>query len=175
MLNRVLGPFGYSLAARGGNYIPAKQTIAAARRARLSVSDYVERMWSIEGQTDFVVAEMQRTGALGSTVCEIGPGTGRYTERILRLVECEWYEVYETAPDWARYLEATYPVTRRPADGETLAHTPADSCALVHAHGVFVYTPPMVAFSYFSEMMRVSRRWIVFDCIPGSLGGIDAR
>ncbi len=51
------------------------------------------------------------------------------------------------------------------ADGASLKQTAADSVNLLHAHGVFVQLPFLVAYRYWMEMWRVVRNngWVVFD------------
>jgi hypothetical protein len=143
----------------GGGHIDAVQTIHAANLQGQSVCEYVESLWDQHGWTDRVIEEMRKAGSLipCDRVCEIGPGTGRYLERVLQKVSPRQYDIYETANDWATWLESTYApfVVRQPADGHTLRHTPSGSCGLVHAHGVFVYLPFLHAFEYFVEMARV--------------------
>jgi hypothetical protein len=132
-------------------------------------------MWKICGASAVpprVVQQMSEAGCLApcERVLEIGPGTGRYLELVLGKISPEQYEIYETANDWATWLESAYGpcVVRHSADGRTLRHTPSHSCGLVHAHGVFVYLSLLHAFEYFAEIIRVCRRQgsIVFDFFP---------
>jgi SAM-dependent MidA family methyltransferase len=44
-------------------------------------------------------------------VCEIGPGSGRYAERVIAAVNPNVYEIYETATDW---LPQSADLARRP-------------------------------------------------------------
>ena len=156
----------------GGGYIDANDTISAAQAKGLSVREYVEELWGQKDGTMRVIEEMRQTGCLipCERVLEIGPGTGRYLELVLQRISPKQYDIYETADDWASWLAKTYspPVVRQPADGHTLRQTPAKSCGLVHAHGVFVYLNALHCFEYFLEMMRVCSRggWIVFDFYP---------
>lgn len=162
---------GYQLVRLGGSggYIDARATVDAAKAEGLSVCEYVEKLWGQEGATERVIREMEKAGSLTpcDRVCEIGPGTGRYLERILQRVSPKQYEIYEIADDWATWLQATYApiVVRQLADGHTLRHTASESCGLVHAHGVFVYLPFLNAFEYFGEMARVCAAggYVVFD------------
>lgn len=153
-----------------GGYISAKDTIKKAKSSGLTVCEYVENLWNIKGQTDEIISELRIIGALKpcEEVCEIGPGTGRYLERILLEVKPKRYHIYEVAWDWAKYLEKKYSpaVIRHNADGHTLRYTPDNSCGLVVAFGVFVYLPVLNSFEYFMEMCRVVTKngYIVFDC-----------
>lgn len=159
---------GYKYNGKG--YINAKNTVKEAKSLGLTVCEYVENLWGMKGQTDEIITELRSIDALEpcKEVCEIGPGTGRYLERILSYVQPDRYHIYETAPDWARYLEVTYSpvVLKHDADGHTLQYTNDDSCGLVTAFGVFVYLPVLNSFEYFREMIRVCREggYIVFDC-----------
>lgn len=159
-VNKLVYIAGYELAPlKRNSYIDAAETIRAASLQGQTVCEYVESLWDQRGWTDRVIEEMQEAGSLApcDRVCEIGPGTGRYLERVLQRVSPRQYDIYETADDWAIWLAETYtpPVVRQPADGHTLRQTPDRSCGLVHAHGVFVYLPFLHAFEYFAEMARV--------------------
>jgi len=171
-LNRVTHPLGYEfrrIKGSGSLYIDAALTIRAAQDQGVSVCEYVEALWNQRGCTDRVIDEMNNAGSLShcNRVCEIGPGTGRYLERVNKWVTPKIYDIYETANDWATWLAQTYapPVVHRSADGHTLQQTPDSSCGLVHAHGVFVYLSYLHAFEYFKEIARV--------CAPGGFVVFD--
>lgn len=139
-------------------YIDAGQTIQASRSAGLTICEYTEKLWNEEGITDATIAELQQSGALrhSDDVCEVGPGTGRYLERVISIVKPKRYHIYEIADDWAQYLEKTYTiVVNNPADGHSLKYTASDSCGLILAFGVFVYLDIVSSFEYFGEMIRV--------------------
>ncbi len=149
-----------------------KATVQAAKAAGQTICEYVEALWDQQGATARVMQEMSSAGCLVpcERVLEIGPGTGRYLELVLRQVSPRQYDIYETADDWAAWLASTYapPVVRQPADGRSLRQTRSQSCGLVHAHGVFVYLSVLHAFEYFTEMVRVCTPHgsIVFDFYP---------
>ncbi len=151
----------------GGGYIDCRSTVSAARKAGLSICDYVERLWEQEGATEKIIEQMRQCGSLDKArnICEIGPGTGRYLHKIIDRLDPAQYVFYETAADWADWLGTEYPVERREADGATLHFEPDGSCDLVHAHGVFVYLKFLHSFKYFKEMIRACRPggYIVFD------------
>jgi hypothetical protein len=130
----------------------------------------VEELWGVQGATDRVIEQIEQAGCLVpcARVCEIGPGTGRYLERVLQRVNPRQYDIYEIGEGWAKWLVKTYGVTHMPTDGHTLRHTPDGSCGLIHAHGVFIYLNFLNAFEYFGEMVRVggSEGTIVFDYYP---------
>ncbi len=160
-------PVSYGTKSRNSAYIDAMETINAAKEKKMSVSDYVEEIWNQQGATDQVIQHMKEAGSLVpcERVCEIGPGTGRYLERVQKQVHPSHYDIYEVAEDWATWLAETYSVTRQPTDGHTLKSTPDMSCGLVHAHGVFVYLSLLHSFEYFLDMCRV--------CAPGGFVVFD--
>jgi phospholipid N-methyltransferase len=156
------------------DYIPCAPTIEAARRAGQSVGDYIDRTYSQAGITAETIEQMRSAGVLDHArrICEIGPGSGRYLERVMKICAPERYEIYETATDWRAYLERTYShVVSRSTDGRTLAETATGSVDLVHAHKVFCGLPTMVALSYLREMARVVAPGgaIVFDTLTERL------
>ncbi|MFF0341346.1 class I SAM-dependent methyltransferase [Kribbella sp. NPDC004875] len=176
-MNRVLRPAGVQL-VRGyssdpavGAFLPARKTIAAAQKAGVSVGDYLDAFSAEPGSTAGTVAAMLRLGQLDGSVdrvCEIGAGSGRYMTRVMDALQPGAYEVYETAPDWVRYLRQIRPqVIIRPANGHSLDATTSESVDLVHAHKVFVYLPFVVSFGYLAEMARVVRPGgvVAFDVI----------
>jgi len=151
------------------DFIPARETIAAARAAGLSVGDYVDQTFSQPGTTARSVDGMLRMSGLSSAqrVCEIGPGTGRYAEKVIAALRPAAYEMYETASDWLPHLQTLPNAVIQPCDGHTLAATPSASIDLVHANKVFVYVPLGAVMGYVNEMIRVARpRGIIaFDVV----------
>src|SRR5688572_8880247 len=122
-MNSVLRPMGlrFMRIEKKNGYIDAKATVQAAKDAGQSVCEYVENLWGQgqRGATARVIQEMSKAGCLApcERVLEIGPGTGRYLELVLRKISPEQYEIYETADDWATWLASTYGpcVVRQPA------------------------------------------------------------
>lgn len=165
-INKAIRPLGVQLVRRWSDdaaiqsFLPARKTLAAARRAGLSISDYVDQYSAEPGTTDSTVAAMLRLAEMSGhvdRVCEIGPGTGRYAERVIAALEPSVYEVYETAADWLPHLRRLRGVKILPADGRSLSGTAAGSIDLVHAQKVFVYLPLMTTVGYLEEMARVVR------------------
>jgi hypothetical protein len=148
-------------------YIDDKQTIKNAKAKGMTVCQYVEELWNIKGNTDFIMDHLKKIGVLTpcEEVCEIGPGTGRYLERYLKQLRPVRYHIYEIDKRWANYLYRTYKVIVHPADGHSLAGLKDSSCGLVSAHGVFVYIPFLNSFEYFLEAIRITGKGghIVFD------------
>jgi len=162
----VLGKMGLEVHRTGHDwtdtrtFLPLEATLSAAKASGLSVADYVDARYNQPRASQVAVDDMKAMGAFEGTierVCEIGPGSGRYLEKIKAICTPAYYEIYETAQPWARWLVDTYGVTLQPTDGETLASTPSASIDLVHAHKVFVSTSFLVTLRYFDEMARVTR------------------
>jgi SAM-dependent methyltransferase len=142
------------------SYISFTQTIRAASEAGLSVGDYIDAKYHVPGATQTTIDDLTERGIFDDkigSVCEIGPGSGRYLEKIQRLSTPCSYEIYETDKDWSDWLERKYHVVAHQADGTNLRDTATGSVDLVHAHKVFVYLPFIVTFQYFGEMIRVTR------------------
>ena len=181
-VNRVLRPLGvqvvrgYSTDPAVTPMVSARRTRAQARDAGLTVGDFLEHGVD-PGTTGRTLDAMFRLGKLGDPVdriCEIGPGAGRYTIRVMDALRPEVYEVYETAPDWRRYLKELRPsLVVQPTDGLTLRATGSASVGLVHAHKLFGFVPFATSLSYLTEMARVVRSGgvVVFDII--SEGCVD--
>ena len=155
-----------------GRFLDFRRTELAARRAGKPIGDYLEEMWGCKGQADRISRWMQDIGCYDncSTVLEIGPGSGRFLHPTLERAKPIRYEIYETAHRWAGWLASSNQpqVISRPASGRSLDATSSGSCDLVHAHGVFVYLPPLTCFEYFGEMIRVvsPAGHVVFDFFP---------
>ena len=151
-------------------YISAKEIVKNAQNEGLSVCDYVEKIWNQTGETKKVVDSMEKFGVFektNPTICEIGAGTGRYMEKIFNKCNPQKYESYETASDWAEWLESNYNIISLETDGFSLKNTNDNSIDIIHSHGVFVYLPFFDSLRYFKEITRVTNAnsYIVFDCI----------
>ncbi|MGD6741407.1 methyltransferase domain-containing protein [Streptomyces sp. BH106] len=152
------------------SFVSARRTVAAARRAGVSLEDYIDQYSAAPGATGETVDALLRLADLGEKVervCEIGPGSGRYAARVIDATHPNTYEIYETAGDWLTRLKTLPNVLVQPADGRTLSATADDSVDLVHAHKVFVYLPLATSIGYLDEMARVVRRGgiVAFDVV----------
>ncbi|MBI1361460.1 MAG: methyltransferase domain-containing protein [Alphaproteobacteria bacterium] len=182
-INKVVGPLGIRVVRNRHdwsdtqNFIPLKGTLAAAQKASLSVGDYIDTvMNNIPGATRFMIDSLHKLGVFDDAVAsalEIGPGSGRYLEKIVEACRPARYEIYETAKPWANYLVSRHNVILQPTDGSSLAPTADASCDLVMAFKVFSSIPFMPTIRYWLEMQRVTRPGgrIVFDvmtedCLP---------
>jgi hypothetical protein len=174
--NRVLAPMGLTISrvahdwADVTTFIPFAQTIAAAKEMGLPLGDYIDARQGIAGATQVTIDKMVAFGVFErpvARVVEIGPGSGRYLEKTLRVCSPERYEVYETAPDWATYLARTFPIVLQPTNGSSMQPTATGSADLVQAHKVFSTVPFVVTVCYWVEMIRVTKRggYIVFDAM----------
>jgi hypothetical protein len=177
-LNRSLAPIGVKITGIDnhdwsdvGNFIPFERTMEAARRAGMSVADYVDGVMNgAPGSTQNTVDKIASLGVFSEpmrTVVEIGPGTGRYLEKILKADRPARYEIYETAGPWSAYLVKEYDVVLQPTDGYSLSSTADASVCMVHSHKVLSAVPFMVTCCYWHEMARVIRPggWAVFDVV----------
>jgi SAM-dependent methyltransferase len=151
-------------------FLSARKTIAAAQRAGLPLGAYIDRTFAEPGATPNTVKTMLELADLhgdSQTVCEIGPGTGRYAEEVIAALHPRTYEIYETARDWLPYLSKLPNAVIRDCDGHTLSQTASASIDLVHAHKVFVYLEFYATAGYLEEMARVVRPGgaVAFDVV----------
>ena len=181
-INRLLAPTGLMLAraapsqfeswrARiGGPYRTDREVIALARARGQSVGDYLEHEWGSPGRAQQIVERMRGFGAVPhdlQTVCEIGPGSGKYIERLLDIATPARYEIYEIERQRAAWLARTYPVIARPTEGERLSGTADASIQLAHAHGVYASLKIVSCLASFNELARITAPGgcVVFDII----------
>lgn len=150
------------------NYISFRKTLKAAKRAGMQVGEFIEQIHNVPGTTQRTIDKMKLLGVFDGSirhVVEIGPGSGRYLERTLKICGPVSYEIYETASEWRGRLEKRYAVVSHIPDGSSLRETPTNSVDLVQAHKVFPILSIMTICKYMEEMARVTREngWIVFD------------
>jgi hypothetical protein len=175
LINKFLQIFGVEISrssrsAGGSNYITMQETINNAKKAGLSVCDYVEKLWDQKGETKKTIDQISQYRVFDKSnleICEIGAGTGRYMEKVLEKCNPKSYESYEIAKDWSKWLQQEYPIISQPTDGKSLKSTASHSIDFLHAHGVFVYLPFFNSLRYFKEIDRVTKRksYIIFDCL----------
>ncbi|MEC3974414.1 class I SAM-dependent methyltransferase [Amycolatopsis sp. H20-H5] len=159
---------GYTTDPAVGTFLSARKAAAGAKRAGLSIGDYLDNYSAEPGATSDAVEAMLRLAGFESgveRVCEIGAGSGRYAVKVIAGLKPEVYEVYETAPDWLPLLRTLPSVVVRTADGHALGETKTASVDLVHAHKLFVYIPFATVVGYLEEMVRVVR--------PGGIVAFD--
>jgi len=178
IVNKSLAPIGIEVSRAGAHdwndtasFVPFGSTMEAARKANLSVGDYVDSILNgVPGSSQSTIDKMASVGVFAEpmhTIVEIGAGTGRYLEKTLKATRPARYEIYETAGEWATYLVKAYNVTLQRTDGYTLSQTKDGSASLVQAHKVFSTVPFMVSSCYFLEIARVVSPggWAVFDAM----------
>lgn len=186
MLDLATAPLGLEVRRRNRhdwsdtrNFIPFDETVEAAKRANLSVGDYIDGVMNrTPGATQATIDGMREHGVFKGpvrTVVEIGPGSGRYLEKTIAACQPQRYEVYETAECWASYVASKYPVVVQPTDGRSLAATPDGSADLVHAHKVFSGIPSLPTWIYWAEMSRVCAQGghVVFDILSEACLDLD--
>jgi methyltransferase family protein len=174
-VNTALSPLGVQIVAHDwtnvSHFIPLEETLAAARCAELSVGDYIDTIMNkTPGTTQSTIDQMAALGVFSGqvqSIVEIGPGSGRYLEKTIKLCSPSRYEVYETAASWAAYLASEYGVVVQPTDGTSLAATATDSMDLVQAHKVFSTIPFIETCRYWPEIVRVSKPsgYVAFDIV----------
>lgn len=152
------------------SFLSARKTIAAASKAGMPLGAYIDQTYAKPGATPDTVRAMLKFAELGSTcetVCEIGPGSGRFAEEVIAAVHPAHYEIYETATDWLPRLRQLPNAVIRNCDGHSLSETPDLSVDLVHAQKVFVYLEFHTTAAYLEEMARVVRPGgaVAFDVV----------
>ncbi len=174
-VNDMLRPFRVQLVAGTSSnpaikdYLPARKLIGEAGKAGLPLGAYMDQTYAKPHATPDTVRAMLELADLDvcDTVCEIGPGSGRYAEEVIAARHPARYEIYETARDWLPWLSQLPNAIMHDADGRTLAQTPDHSVDLVHSHKLFVYTEFFATAGYFEEMARVVRPGgaVAFDIV----------
>lgn len=169
--NKVLDRAGFELVKKGRefqDYIPFQYTLQEAKKSGLSLSDYIDNNYNVPGTTQLTIDKMHELGAFAhkpKRICEIGPGSGRYLQRVKAACNPDYYEIYETSKSWKEWLVEEYKVTAQPTDGASLSSTPSKSIDLLHTHKVLYGNSILTIFRYLMEMARVVKDdgVIVFD------------
>jgi hypothetical protein len=151
-------------------FLPLQETVEKARAAKMSLCDWLDQNHNEPGATPRTIEQLHALGVFQGpidSVCEIGPGSGRFLDKILQHCQPRQYEIYETEADWSEWLEANYPVKRRKADGKSLSASASDAVDLVASFRVFVALPFLVTLAYMNEMVRIVRPggMVVFDVV----------
>ena len=172
-VNQILSVGGVELIRKDKefqDYIPLRKTLADAEQAGMPLGDYIDMRFNVPGVTKATVDKMAELGVFSGDVkrvCEIGPGSGRYLEKVINICRPEYYEIYETSKDWREWLVEKYKVVSQETDGVSLSSTPSESVDLVHAHKILYGNPVITIGRYLIEMARVVRNggYAVFDLV----------
>lgn len=151
-------------------YISFSETIQSAKEKGMTVGEYIDWKYNVPGETQKTIDRMEELGAFRKTkerICEIGPGSGRYLEKVQAICHPANYEIYETADEWRKWLVNQYGVVAHPCDGVSLKTTPNNTVDLAHAHKVFPGLRALTILGYFIEMIRIVREdgHVVFDIL----------
>lgn len=142
--SRVLAPLGYELRDKVLSERPEGFAgyLAAASRARMDVNDYEEQHlgWRLPRPTlDQVAFPYLRPD---STVCEIGPGTGRWSRHILEQIPRGELHLVDPSPWMVRFLagyfDRTPNVRAHLNDGQSLPFARPAWLDLVFSANTFV-------------------------------------
>jgi hypothetical protein len=172
-VNKVVSFGGVELKRKGKefqDYIPLKKTLQDAEAAGMNLGDYIDMRFNVPGTTQLTIDKMAELGVFNqkiNKICEIGPGSGRYLEKVIAVCQPEYYEIYETSKDWREYLAQKYHVVLQKTDGATLSSTPSKSMDLVHTHKMLYGNPVFTIFHYLIEISRVVKDggYAVFDLL----------
>lgn len=164
---------GFELVKKGRefqDYIPFRQTLQDAENSGLSLSDYIDNNFNVPGTTQLTIDRLAELGAFDkqiNRVCELGPGSGRYLEKVKKICDPEYYEIYETSNPWRDWLIDKHKVTARPTDGASLTSTPSKSIDLIHTHKMLYGNSILTIFRYLMEMARVVKDGgvVIFDLV----------
>ena len=172
-VNQVLSLAGVELIRKDKEfqyYIPLKKTLDDAEKAGMPLGDYIDMRFNVPGTTQNTVEKMAELGVFSGRldrVCEIGPGSGRYLDKVVDRCKPNYYEIYETSKDWREWLVEKYGVVSQNTDGASLSFTPSQSLDLVHTHKVLYGNPIITIGRYLLEMARVVKDggYAVFDLV----------
>ena len=171
--NQLFAFTGFELIKKGRefqDYIPFRHTLEEAEKSGLSLSDYIDNSFNVPGTTQLTIDKMSELGVFDqkiARVCEIGPGSGRYLEKVKTICSPEYYEIYETSKPWREWLVEKYKVAAQPTDGASLSSTPSKSMDLIHTHKMLYGNSILTIFRYLMEMARVVKDdgVVVFDLV----------
>lgn len=174
ILKKTLKRFGFQItkikAVKANNsYIGAFETVQNAKNLNLSVTDYLEKIWNQQGDSKRLIFNLKKLGFFeeNATLLEIGAGSGRYVEHIVKNFQPKVIYSYEIALDWCVYLNDEYKnvLISRNTNGFDLSFENDSTIDNLLAHGVFVYLPLLHTYKYFSEIVRVVNKngLIAFD------------
>jgi SAM-dependent methyltransferase len=171
--SRVLGPLGYELRDKVLSERPEGFAgyLAAALRAGMDVNDYEEQClgWRLPLPTLQAIVFPRLTPR--SVVCELGPGTGRWSRHIIdRIPQGELFLV-DPSPWMVRFLTRYFAdrrnVIARVNDGQSLPFSGQSSFDLVFSANTFVELTLGTIYLYARDIARLLRPggWAILDYI----------
>jgi SAM-dependent methyltransferase len=171
--SRVLAPLGYELRDRVLSERPEGFAgyLAAATRAGMDVNDYEEQClgWRLPRPTlDTLVFPLLRED---SSVCEIGPGTGRWSRHIIAQIPRGELHLVDPSPWMVRFLAGYFAhvpnVTAHLNDGQSLPFVPPQAAWLdvIFSANTFVELKLGVIWLYVRDVARALK--------PGGFAVVD--
>jgi SAM-dependent methyltransferase len=158
--SRVLGPLGYEVRDKVLSERPEGFAgyLAEAQRAGMDVNDYEEQRlgWRLPGPTlDQLVFPYL---AEDSTVCEIGPGTGRWSRHLLERIPRGRLHLVDPSPWMVRFLGQYFSradnVQAHLNDGQSLAFASDASLDLIFSANTLVELKLGMVYLYALEFRR---------------------
>lgn len=171
--SRSLAPLGYEVRDRVLSERPEgfHAYVAQAERAGMDVNDWEEEVlgWKLPLPTlERVLFPYLRPD---SDVCEIGPGTGRWTRHIISRVPRGTVHLVDLSPWIVRFLqhyfEAAPNVSAAVTDGHSLPFSDAACLDVIFSANTFVALPLGAVHLYARDFARVLRPggYAVFDYV----------
>lgn len=162
--SRVLRPFGYEVRDRVLSERPEGFSgyLAEAQRLGMDVNDYEEQKlgWRLPRPTldEVLFPYLQED----SVVCEIGPGTGRWSRHILERIPRGELHVVDASPWMVRFLSTYFQTDPRVhahlSDGQSLPFARAEAFDAIFSANTFVELKLGVIQLYACDFARVLKR-----------------
>jgi phospholipid N-methyltransferase len=166
-VNKVLLVFGYKLTPVGESYAYSARKVKKLEKKGVDINYVIESGAKYEegiGQRDRIceriLANISKQEI--NQVLEIGPGTGRFTSKIISTLKPANYIVFETNKSWRKYLLEKFGNSESmnffapTPTGHNFGSVESDSIDFIHGHGVLVYLNHVTTYSYLKEMIRVA-------------------
>jgi ubiquinone/menaquinone biosynthesis C-methylase UbiE len=167
-VNGILAPFDMEIRKKLHIYHCSYRWSADAKKAGMDVNDFIEK-----DHNKPALAELQALAfphiSSSSVVCELGPGTGCYTRRLLEKVTDGTVHIVDFDEYTIEFLKQYFKGNPRALyhlnSGYTLPAELSDSVDLVFASSVFTGTTLTYTCAYIDEFARVLKPggFAVFD------------
>lgn len=146
-------------------YLEPDFVLFDAQRKGLSLGEWIERRYGIVGRTDVIIDAIWNSVVVeaGGSFCEIGPGTGRYLQKLTEKFRPSRYEFYEVNNILANYIveNSKYEfctIIAKETDGKSLKETENESQDIVSAYNVWpILRKYSYVYNYLLEMIRVCK------------------